>query len=873
MANPISKAIDGVAEGVEKVTSKFNKNWSQETITAAQVKINKIQEMMNSGKLSPDGMDKAAAELARLKSQLEPGPAPVSPPYNPAKMPSSTSRSQAQPFSPQVQQDLNASYTQQPQNRPQITPHHVGTQEQLETMQNVAATNNPQIDALDESIKALEQRVFEEKLRPFDPQSSTNILKYTTALENLRGQRNVLEQNVKNAAHDYRFGLSERKAKQEAEEAEAQQMAKQQQKENNILTGRAKAEVKMRTAHATQQHGTPEEEEYIKAFMDSANKLKIDSDRQSAIKHIEAYKTLEAHDKAAVRSLMPAFNREDDLGNKMIEVARMKYINDANGKGVSEEEAINKFNELHNIAWEMASAAPSLEASNRLLKAGMPKLKQTSNEKYTESNLRYTSPVKVKLYGKEVDSSYHSINDGDLADTPKLAKLRQKLADSIDNPEKFEIESKAPRVKSYVHIKSEDDFRYLKKVKQEDIDKLKYADYNSKSVDSLDAYNRQVDEFIWEYMRNKDVTRQPSALRGFKDELYAAIARQDTISEEGKANAIAKAKIAEQRIQDYIVGIANQDKKTKHAYDIRQEAKAEAKEELSNTDIYPFMINLKPEAKNRHIENLAAIIYNKKMAERYKNYKNSQYGRLTGMRGPEADQVNAQFKDEIQKTIDRYTKAAAEADKKFTLRAKVSSRGNINKKDNITRKVTRVSSTTENKAEELTNNLIEAEAAYMKAKNNNDPNLAHYEAEYKYARQAVENKRVESGDIDKILRIGKATDDKPVTFAEEENKQKVRVQNAPNLTSQAEKLLKAGSGKTNSPLMEPDEASKHQSELFKQALKLQKGEDVAPKASKAETELADLKAKYEGMYNQLKDIGVDDESILEILKKKELKNK
>lgn len=850
MANPIT---DGLGSVVNKAKNAIKGGAS--AAHPLDSKIAYVEAMIRGGRLSPEGMDNATLYLQQLKSQRDGGTLPT----NPAAPQMPTTQMNAQPNNTGISnQAMQDAYT--PTQQPRVGPQpHQPTQEQFDTLKQAQGNEQAELKGIEEAERTLNRALQEALLLHKD----ADVANLRQALVVLAGKRGELTGQTQRAMADVR-GATDRFEKEQTAKMQQFDANKQAQKDNAMLTGRARQEVKMATAAATQR-----DEDILARNFEAAKNAYIKNGmhpaeaEKKAFDDLAGYKQLDTHDKAAVNSVIEAIGKGDNdpLGNKMLEVSRMKYINDAVGKGVSEEEALTKYNELHALGWKIADMREPSTGNERLLRSGFNNgLKTTSIEKDTSSRFGYTSPLKAKMYGKDTDSIYARLEDGHNAPNKKIEQLKKKLADSIDNPETFE-----PRFTP-------------KSVVNTDIKVYKYL--NNKRYDTsgnMQSYldkmesDKDIETFVELFVNKKHVTDNPHSIRGFKNELVDYLSKQEFTSDEKKQALLRKAASE----LDYLgVSVANKEKTFKRPLDIKKEADIEAKEELSNTDIYPFMVNQKPDIKQKFINELSSILYNQKQAERYTNYLNSKHSKVTGLSGEQADSINSSFTKDIEKSIKNFKREAEATKKSFMLKVKTYSEGNIISKDSITGKRKRVVSTTMSKAEELKNEAIHSYNALQKARAEDSPNLAQYEADYKHAIRKLKEKGIDSADVEKILNMGNAnTEDtlrqvsqkSPVNRREFEKlvRSNIKKQEGVELDNAIARPDNANEDVLNKALKFKEAKKQRNSEELEQALK----ETMARRAKEdKQTQFEELKKKQANLYQMLKGQNLSDDVIFDMLK-------
>lgn len=850
MANPIT---DGLGSVVNKAKNAIKGGAS--AAHPLDSKIAYVEAMIRGGRLSPEGMDTATLYLQQLKSQRDGGTLPT----NPAAPQMPTTQMNAQPNNTGISnQAMQDAYT--PTQQPRVGPQpHQPTQEQFDTLKQAQGNEQAELKGIEEAERTLNRALQEALLLHKD----ADVANLRQALVVLAGKRGELAGQTQRAMADVR-GATDRFEKEQTAKMQQFDANKQAQKDNAMLTGRARQEVKMATAAATQR-----DEDILARNFEAAKNAYIKNGmhpaeaEKKAFDDLAGYKQLDTHDKAAVNSVIEAIGKGDNdpLGNKMLEVSRMKYINDAVGKGVSEEEALTKYNELHALGWKIADMREPATGNEKLLRSGFNSgLKATSIEKDTSSRFGYTSPLKAKMYGKDTDSIYARLEDDHNAPNKKIAQLKKKLADSIDNPETFE-----PRFTP-------------KSVVNTDIKVYKYL--NNKRYDTsgnMQSYldkmesDKDIETFVKLFVDKKHVTDNPHAIRGFKNELVDYLSKQDFISDEKKQTLLRRA-AAE---IDYLgVSRANNEKTFKKPLDIKKEADIEAKEELSNTDNYPFMINQKPEIKQKFINDLSSILYNQKQAERYTNYLNSKYSKVVGMQGEQASSINDSFTADIKKSIKNFEREAEATKKSFMLKVKTYSEGNIISKDSITGKKKRVVSTTINKAENLKNELIHSFNALQKAESEGSANLPQYKADYEHALSKLKDKGIKEAEIEKILSIGnKPVDDtlrqisqkSPVTRREFEKlvRSNIKKQEGEELDNALARPDTADEDVLSKALKFKDSNKQRSQEEIENALK----ETMARKDKENKQKQFDaLKEKHSKLYRMLQNQGIAEDAIFDMLK-------
>lgn len=851
MANPIADGLGSVANKVKSVI-KGGANAAH----PLDSKIADVEAMIRGGRLSPEGMDKATLYLQQLKSQRDGGTLPTNP--QAPQMP--TTNMNAAPsntgISPQAMQDAsNIQSTQQPRVGPQ--PYQ-STQEQFSALKQAQASEESELAGIAEAERTLNKALQEAILLHKDADAAN----LRQALVVLAGKKGELQGQTTRALSDER-GATARFEQEQAAKMQQFDANKQIQSENAMLTGRARQEVKMSTAATTQR-----DEDMLARNFEAAKNAYIKNGmhpaeaEKKAFDDLASYKNLDSHDKAVVNSTIDAIGKGDEqLGNKMLEVSRMKYINDAAHKGVSEEEALTKYNELYSLGWKIADMREPATGNEKLLRSGFNSgLKTTSIEKDTSKRFGYTSPLKAKMYGKDTDSIYARLEDDYNAPNKKIAQLKKKLADSIDNPETFETRL-TPKSVVNTDIKV---YKYLNNKRYDTSGNMQSY------LDRIES-DKDIETFVKLFVDKKHVTDNPHAIRGFKNELVDYLSKQDFISDEKKQTLLRRA-AAE---IDYLgVSRANNEKTFKKPLDIKKEADIEAKEELSNTDNYPFMVNQKPEIKQKFINDLSSILYNQKQAERYTNYLNSKYSKVVGMQGEQANSINDSFTADIKKSIKNFEREAEATKKSFMLKVKTYSEGNIISKDSITGKKKRVVSTTINKAENLKNELIHAFNTLQKAERESSANLPQYKADYEHALSKLKDKGIKEAEIEKILNIG----NKPVDDTLRQISQK-----SPVTRREFEKLVhsnikKQEGAEVDNAVARPDVADE---DVLNKALKFkesnkQRSQEEIEKALKETMARKDkenkqkqfdaLKEKHSKLYKMLQNQGVAEDAIFEMLK-------
>lgn len=850
MANPIT---DGLGSVVNKAKNAIKGGAS--AAHPLDSKIAYVEAMIRGGRLSPEGMDDATLYLQQLKSQRDGGTLPT----NPAAPQMPTTQMNAQPNNTGISnQAMQDAYT--PTQQPRVGPQpHQPTQEQFDTLKQAQGNEQAELKGIEEAERTLNRALQEALLLHKD----ADVANLRQALVVLAGKRGELTGQTQRAMADVR-GATDRFEKEQAAKMQQFDANKQAQKDNAMLTGRARQEVKMATAAATQR-----DEDILARNFEAAKNAYIKNGmhpaeaEKKAFDDLAGYKQLDTHDKAAVNSVIEAIGKGDNdpLGNKMLEVSRMKYINDAVGKGVSEEEALTKYNELHALGWKIADMREPATGNEKLLRSGFNSgLKTTSIEKDTSKRFGYTSPLKAKMYGKDTDSIYARLEDDYNAPNKKIAQLKKKLADAIDNPETFEPQF-TPKSVVNTDIKV---YKYLNNKRYD-------TGGNMQSyLDRIES-DKDIETFVKLFVDKKHVTDNPHAIRGFKNELVDYLSKQDFISDEKKQTLLRRA-AAE---IDYLgVSKANNEKTFKKPLDIKKEADIEAKEELSNTDNYPFMVNQKPEIKQKFINDLSSILYNQKQAERYTNYLNSKYSKVVGMQGEQANSINDSFTADIKKSIKNFEREAEATKKSFMLKVKTYSEGNIISKDSITGKKKRVVSTTINKAENLKNELIHAFNTLQKAERESSANLPQYKADYEHALSKLKDKGIKEAEIEKILNIGnKPVDDtlrqisqkSPVTRREFEKlvRSNIKKQEGAEVDNAVARPDVADEDVLNKALKFKESNKQRSQEEIEKALK----ETMARKDKENKQKQFDaLKEKHSKLYKMLQNQGVAEDAIFEMLK-------
>lgn len=850
MANPIT---DGLGSVVNKAKNAIKGGAS--AAHPLDSKIAYVEAMIRGGRLSPEGMDDATLYLQQLKSQRDGGTLPT----NPAAPQMPTTQMNAQPNNTGISnQAMQDAYT--PTQQPRVGPQpHQPTQEQFDTLKQAQGNEQAELKGIEEAERTLNRALQEALLLHKD----ADVANLRQALVILAGKRGELTGQTQRAMADVR-GATDRFEKEQAAKMQQFDANKQAQKDNAMLTGRARQEVKMATAAATQR-----DEDILARNFEAAKNAYIKNGmhpaeaEKKAFDDLAGYKQLDTHDKAAVNSVIEAIGKGDNdpLGNKMLEVSRMKYINDAVGKGVSEEEALTKYNELHALGWKIADMREPATGNEKLLRSGFNSgLKATSIEKDTSSRFGYTSPLKAKMYGKDTDSIYARLEDDHNAPNKKIAQLKKKLADAIDNPETFEPQF-TPKSVVNTDIKV---YKYLNNKRYDTSGNMQSY------LDRIES-DKDIETFVKLFVDKKHVTDNPHAIRGFKNELVDYLSKQDFISDEKKQTLLRRA-AAE---IDYLgVSKANNEKTFKKPLDIKKEADLEAKEELSNTDNYPFMVNQKPEIKQKFINDLSSILYNQKQAERYTNYLNSKYSKVVGMQGEQANSINDSFTADIKKSIKNFEREAEATKKSFMLKVKTYSEGNIISKDSITGKKKRVVSTTINKAENLKNELIHAFNTLQKAERESSANLPQYKADYEHALSKLKDKGIKEAEIEKILNIGnKQVDDtlrqisqkSPVTRREFEKlvRSNIKKQEGAEVDNAVARPDVADEDVLNKALKFKESNKQRSQEEIEKALK----ETMARKDKENKQKQFDaLKEKHSKLYKMLQNQGVAEDAIFEMLK-------
>lgn len=850
MANPIT---DGLGSVVNKAKNAIKGGAS--AAHPLDSKIAYVEAMIRGGRLSPEGMDDATLYLQQLKSQRDGGTLPT----NPAAPQMPTTQMNAQPNNTGISnQAMQDAYT--PTQQPRVGPQpHQPTQEQFDTLKQAQGNEQAELKGIEEAERTLNRALQEALLLHKD----ADVANLRQALVVLAGKRGELAGQTQRAMADVR-GATDRFEKEQTAKMQQFDANKQAQKDNAMLTGRARQEVKMATAAATQR-----DEDILARNFEAAKNAYIKNGmhpaeaEKKAFDDLAGYKQLDTHDKAAVNSVIEAIGKGDNdpLGNKMLEVSRMKYINDAVGKGVSEEEALTKYNELHALGWKIADMREPATGNEKLLRSGFNSgLKATSIEKDTSSRFGYTSPLKAKMYGKDTDSIYARLEDDHNAPNKKIAQLKKKLADAIDNPETFEPQF-TPKSVVNTDIKV---YKYLNNKRYDTSGNMQSY------LDKMES-DKDIETFVKLFVDKKHVTDNPHAIRGFKNELVDYLSKQDFISDEKKQTLLRRA-AAE---IDYLgVSRANNEKTFKKPLDIKKEADIEAKEELSNTDNYPFMINQKPEIKQKFINDLSSILYNQKQAERYTNYLNSKYSKVVGMQGEQASSINDSFTADIKKSIKNFEREAEATKKSFMLKVKTYSEGNIISKDSITGKKKRVVSTTINKAENLKNELIHSFNALQKAESEGSANLPQYKADYEHALSKLKDKGIKEAEIEKILSIGnKPVDDtlrqisqkSPVTRREFEKlvRSNIKKQEGKELDNALARPDTADEDVLSKALKFKDSNKQRSQEEIENALK----ETMARKDKENKQKQFDaLKEKHSKLYRMLQNQGIAEDAIFDMLK-------
>ena len=317
---------------------------------------------------------------------------------------------------------------------------------------------------------------------------------------------------------------------------------------------------------------------------------------------------MEDHDKAAVEGVITAMDNPDEaLRNRMLEVQRMRYINNAQSKGVGEEEALNRFNELHSLGWEIHNKRQPSTADQGILKSGLQHI-GGDLEKFETNKLRYTSPLAAKAQGKEMDSIYARLDDGIKGKTAKESELLKQRARSIDDPDYFEAKG-APKP---VIKRSEEPYKVLGKKEYTGEDAIA-------RLENLDAEG--VESFVKDLTRRVAIGGSPDKMRNLKSELVRHIEKLDNdghyIGERGRQLA---SKLAHE-IDWIMVHKANNNTEPISRLEINKIAQQEAKDILSNTDTYTFMKKLPQDIKNKFQKEMGSALFNSEMHRLYSNYK------------------------------------------------------------------------------------------------------------------------------------------------------------------------------------------------------------------------------------------------------------
>lgn len=909
MANPFSKALGDGVEGVKNVVRGAKPTAAAGMDEAA--KVARLKELLADGNASPELRAKAEQYIKNAEmmqqSQVSAQPSqPVAPqPSQPQQafsdegMFNAATRTQQAAVRPQLQDSMPMNLQAQQQPTQALPPMNQETQSALSpelqgdisnvynsmaqtTQRQTTPEDKANFQARLEAEKNYEQvkqkaEVGIRQLQPLLDRAKLSgdheaIGRIQTAIEALRTNITSASERLTSAIQDER-GITKRMQGDMAARVKALDEQTAQRRNEIGLNTRAKEEVNMASARATQRPDDMYAKNYSAAYnMYTKNGLDAKTAEKRARADLEGYAKMEDHDKAAIEGVITAMDNPDEaLRNRMLEVQRQRYINNAYSKGVGEEEALNKFNELYSLGWEIHNKRQPSTVEQGILKSGLQHL-GGDLEKFETNKLKYTSPLAAKSQGRDVTSIYGRLDDSVKANTAKEAELLKKRAKAIDDPDYFE----ASGLPKPVIKRSDEPYKVLGKKEYTGEDAIS-------KLEDLDAEG--VEPFVKELTRRVALASSPDKMRNLKSELVKHVEKLDNeghyIGERGRQLAT---KLAEE-IDWIMVHKANNNTEPISRLEINNIAQQEAKDILSNTDTYTFMKKLPQDIKKKWQKEMGSALFNSEMYKLYSRYKDSHWSKIAGGRGEVADSINKQVAADIQKKMDHYKNEANEAVKQLTLAVKVYTKANKKVKTGDG-KLKTVQSTNMNKVTELNRNYKEAQEAYFKHKGTDLEN--HYKRAYETATQRLEAKGIDTKEVDKILTTGLHELDNQQTLQVErfvkeftaglssirDNKHESIIRmNSNKLEGQLLANFRKSKGNPNTVPKEDveyftekaakvDEDNKNKMADLEAKLKAAMGKQV--EASKADE--ASLKEKYKDTYEHLISLGLPEGQVVNTLR-------
>ena len=623
MANPFSKALGDGVEGVKNVVRGAKPTAAAGMDEAA--KVARLKELLADGNASPELRAKAEqyiknAEMmqqsqvsAQPSQPMTPQPTQPQQAFSDEGMFNAATRTQQAAVRPQLQDSIPMNLQAQQQPTQALPPMNQETQSALSpelqgdisnvynsmaqtTQRQTTPEDKANFQARLEAEKNYEQvkqkaEVGIRQLQPLLDRAKLSgdheaIGRIQTAIEALRTNITSASERLTSAIQDER-GITKRMQGDMAARVKALDEQTAQRRNEIGLNTRAKEEVNMASARATQRPDDMYAKNYSAAYnMYTKNGLDAKTAEKRARADLEGYAKMEDHDKAAIEGVITAMDNPDEaLRNRMLEVQRQRYINNAYSKGVGEEEALNKFNELYSLGWEIHNKRQPSTVEQGILKSGLQHL-GGDLEKFETNKLKYTSPLAAKSQGRDVTSIYGRLDDSVKANTAKEAELLKKRAKAIDDPDYFE----ASGLPKPVIKRSDEPYKVLGKKEYTGEDAIS-------KLEDLDAEG--VEPFVKELTRRVALASSPDKMRNLKSELVRHVEKLDNeghyIGERGRQLAT---KLAEE-IDWIMVHKANNNTEPISRLEINNIAQQEAKDILSNTDTYTFMKKLPQDIKKK----------------------------------------------------------------------------------------------------------------------------------------------------------------------------------------------------------------------------------------------------------------------------------